>query len=94
MPKISFLILSISLVGCSTGLPTPPVKEVRMLDVQNQVCGLYKVIQTSGKPKYEYIQDISLSQCDGSVCLSPVDYKKLESWVLNVREEYTCKRKE
>lgn len=93
MPKT--LILTVSfLVGCATGLPTPPVKQVRMLDVSNQVCGIYTVVPTTGKPRYDYVRDIPLSQCDGSVCLSPVDFKKLEAWALNARNDYTCKLKQ
>lgn len=94
MLRTIFLTGSMFLVGCATGLPKPPVKQVRMLDVSNQVCGIYDVVPTAGKPRYDFVRDIPLQQCDGSVCLSPVDFKKTEAWALNIRDAYTCKLKE
>lgn len=98
MQKMIFLILSVAIMagcaGCATGLPKPPVKQVRMLDVDHQVCGLYDVTPTTGRPRYDFVRDISMSECDGSVCLAPLDYKKMENWALNVRDNYTCKLKE
>ena len=93
--KILILILSVLLaVGCSN-IPAFPVKQVKMLDVQHGVCGLYDLsIPSSGKPKYTWVKDIPLRECDGSVCMSPVDYKKAEAWALNIKNDYTCKLKE
>ena len=93
VPKMIFLILSAALIGCA-GLPKFPVKQVRMLDVQNQACGLYDMTPTSGKPKYTWVRDLSLRECDGSVCSSPVDYKKAEAWAINANQDYSCKLKE
>lgn len=94
MLKMIFLIASLFLVGCATGLPTPPIKQVRMLDLTNSVCALYDITPTSGKPKYTLNKELPLKSCDGNVCLAPVDFKKMENWALNVRDDYTCKLKE
>lgn len=94
MLKMIFLITSLLFISACDSMPKFPVKQVRMLDVDNGVCGLYDVTApSSGKPKYTWVRDISINECDGSVCLAPVDYKKAENYLLNLRDDYTCKLK-
>lgn len=96
MRPTNFLILSaflILLAGCN-GLPKFPVKEIREIDVKNGVCGIYKIEVTSNKPKYTWIKDVPLSECDGTLGFSPADYKRAENWGLNIRDDYTCKLKQ
>lgn len=94
MLKILFLILSILVITACDTMPKFPVNQVRMLDVQRGVCGLYSVtVPKSGKPQYTYIKDIDIRECDGSVCLAPIDFKNAQNWILNVRDDYTCKLK-
>jgi hypothetical protein len=70
------------------------VKQVLALDAQHGVCGVYSVtMPSSGKPKYTWVKDIPLSECDGMLGFSPVDYKRAENWGLNIRDDYTCKLK-
>lgn len=96
MLKMIFLILSILfIVGCDkgNGLPEAPVKQFRGIDVEHNVCSLVSVKYdaSTGKPKYTRVAELPLEQCDGTVGVSPTDFKKMEAWLINVNSEFTCK---
>lgn len=95
MLKTRFLILSVFLIASCATLPKFPVKQVKIVDVRNGICATYSVeIPSSGKPKYTLIAEEPLIKCDGVIALAPVDFKKAENYLLNLRDDYTCKLKE
>jgi len=72
------------LVSCSEA-PKFPAKYIYEVDLQNDVCGKYEIID-SKKMTVRHVADLSLSQCQGVFGFSSKDIPKIFDWSADVQK--------
>lgn len=75
----TLLILSIAIISGCAKAPIFPAKYLWEVDVKNQACGQYELIDQKAL-KFKHIKDWPLDKCEGVFGFSTSDIPKVLDW--------------
>lgn len=90
MSRTALILSILSLVGCQQ-LPKYPDHFIYDVDLDNKVCGEYKL--NKKKKTLTWVRDLPLSECNGNLSVKYADALRIKGWVIDVEKKWNevCK---
>lgn len=87
MRKIFLTALALSLlVSCNGNVPKFPAEFIYEADLQNKICGKYKVVNPETL-QFEHVEDLPLSECNGVFGFSSTEIAPVLDWSRKMIQE-------
>ena len=76
---LTALVLSFFVAGCGKKLPEFPARFIYEVDIQNKVCGKYKIVDPENL-QVDFVEDLPLSECNGVFGFASTDIAPVLDW--------------